>query len=61
MHTEQNKYFKSISPEKKLELALNLYYSARKLKEAGLRKQHPEWNDEVIKQKVREIFLYVRS
>jgi len=45
----------------KLRLAESLYYSARTLKEAGLRAQHPDWSEVQIKQKVREIFLYART
>ena len=48
-------------PEKKLQLALDLYYSARELKAAGLKRQHPDWSTEKINQKVREIFLYART
>ncbi len=61
MHSEQLKHIKKLSPEKKLRIALDLYYSARSLKEAGLRKQHPDWNDEMIRQKVTKIFLYAQS
>jgi len=32
--------FKNFSPEKKLEFAMNLYYTARELKRAGLKLQH---------------------
>jgi hypothetical protein len=34
--------FKNFSPEKKLELAMNLYYTARELKRVGLKLQHPD-------------------
>ena len=61
MHPEQIKAFKSMTPAMKLRLAQSLYYSARSLKEAALRKQHPDWTEEEIKQKVREIFLYART
>ena len=47
-----------MTPEKKLQLALDLYYSAKEIKAAGLKRQHPEWSTEKISQKVREIFLY---
>ena len=61
MHPEQKKSYQAMTPEKKLQLALDLYYSARELKAAGLKKQHPEWSAEKINQKVREIFLYART
>ena len=50
-----------MTPEQKLRVALGLYYSARKAKAAGLKKQHPEWNTEKINHKVREIFMYART
>jgi hypothetical protein len=61
MNSEQIKAFKSMTAATKLRLAESLYYSARRLKEAGLRAQHPDWNEAQIKQKVREIFLYART
>lgn len=53
--------FSGMPPEKKLELALRLYYSARELKEASLKTFHPDWSDEKIKEEVREAFLYART
>ncbi len=53
--------FEGMSPEKKLELALRLYYSARELKEASLKTFHPDWNTEKITEEVRKTFLYARS
>ena len=50
-----------MTPEKKLQFALDLYYSAKKIKAAGLKQKHPEWSTEKINQKVREIFLYART
>ncbi len=61
MHPEQKKIFQTMTPEKKLQVALDLYYSAKELKAAGLKQQHPEWSAEKIRQKVREIFLYART
>ena len=34
-----------------------LYWSARNLKAAALRHQHPDWSEEKIQKTVREIFL----
>ena len=50
-----------MTPEQKLHVALDLYHSAKELKAAGLRRQHPDWSTEKINQKVREIFLYART
>ena len=44
--------------QEKLRSAFNLYWSARKMKAAGLRAQHPDWAEEQIQKKVKEIFLH---
>jgi len=61
MHPEQKRIFQSMIPEQKLKVALQLYYSARELKAAGLRMFHPDWDEEKIQNKVREIFLHART
>jgi hypothetical protein len=61
MHPEQKKSFKAMTPGQKLQLALDLYYSAKKLKAAGLQNQHPDWTVDTVRQKVRDIFLYART
>ncbi|NQT03789.1 MAG: hypothetical protein HQ580_17310 [Planctomycetes bacterium] len=50
-----------MSPGKKLEVAMQLYYSARELKAAGVRADHPDWDEKQVQQAVREAFLYARS
>jgi hypothetical protein len=47
---------KHFTAEKKLQLSLQLYYSAFELKSAALKKNHPELSDDEIKQKVISIF-----
>ena len=47
--------------EQKLKAVSALYWSARRLKEAFLREQHPEWTDDEVRQKVKEIFLHART
>ena len=61
MHPEQKRIYQSMTPEQKLRLALKLYHSAWELKGATLRSQYPEWTEEKIKERVREIFLYART
>jgi hypothetical protein len=61
MHPKQKKIFQSMSAEQKLTAALKLYYSAKELKAAGLRAQNPDWSEDMIRDKVREIFLYART
>jgi len=57
----QNQKLAKMSPEKKLEVAMQLYYSARELKAAGVRADHPDWDEKRVQQAVREAFLYARS
>jgi hypothetical protein len=61
MHPEQKRIYQSMTPEQKLRVAMDLYYSARVLKAASLRAQHPDWSENEIQKKVREIFLYART
>jgi len=58
MHPEQKKIFQAMTPEQKIRAAMNLYHSARKLKAAALKERYPDWSEEQIERKVREIFLY---
>jgi hypothetical protein len=55
---EQVRIYRSMSPAKKLELINRLNQTARRLKAAGLRMQHPEWTEEQVSQRVKEVFLY---
>ena len=61
MKTEAQRVVQAMSPAQKLRAAERLYHSARQLKAAALRAQHPEWSDETIRQTVREVFLYARG
>jgi hypothetical protein len=58
MHPEQKRILIQMSPSDKLKAAMDLYYSARELKAAGLRHQHPDWSEERIQEKTREIFRH---
>ncbi len=42
----------------KLRTAFALYWEARKLKAARLRRLHPDWSEEEIQARVREIFMH---
>jgi hypothetical protein len=61
MNPEQKKAYQAMTPAQKLRVALDLYHSARQIRAAGLKKQHPDWSMEKINHKVREIFLYART
>lgn len=51
----------ALTPAQKLRTAMALYWSARNLKTAALRHQHPDWSREKIEAAVRELFLTSRS
>lgn len=44
--------------EEKLRTAAKMWWTARNLKTAFLKQQHPDWNEEEIEKKVKEIMLY---
>jgi hypothetical protein len=50
-----------MSPEQRLALAEQLYWSARDLKATGLRVQHPDWSEVQVAREVTRIFLHARS
>lgn len=50
-----------LTGSQKLKTAFALYWSARRLKAAALRQQHPDWPEERVQEKVREIFLHARA
>lgn len=58
---EQIPILRNIPGEKRLKLAGQLYWTARKMKMAGLRSQHPDWSEERLESEVRRIFLHARS
>jgi len=50
-----------LTPEQKLTQSLRLYFNAKELKIAALRKYNPELSEQEIQKKVKEIFLYAKS
>jgi hypothetical protein len=58
---EQIEILRAMSGEKRLRLAELLYWSARKIKAAGVRSQHPDWPEERINAEVTRIFRHARS
>jgi len=61
LHPKQIEAFRAMTPARKLEVAMQLYWSARRLKAAWLRKIHPEWREERVEDEVRRIFLHART
>jgi hypothetical protein len=58
---EQIEIFRRMTPGRRLQLAEQLYWSARRLKTAGVRAHHPDWPEEQVDAEVRRIFLYART
>ena len=58
---EQIAALRAMSGERRLRLAEQLYWLARKVKAAGLRNQHPDWTEDRINSEVTRIFLHARN
>jgi hypothetical protein len=58
---EQVKILRTIPGERRWKLAEQLYWSARRMKAAGLRALHPDWPEEQINAEVTRIFLHART
>lgn len=58
---EQIAAFRAMTGERRLRLAEQLYWSARKMKTAGLRCQHPNWTESRLNEEVRRIFSHART
>ena len=53
--------FKTMAADEKLNLSLNLYYSARDLKRAWLKLCHPDWDDKAVEEELKKIFMDART
>lgn len=58
---EQIAALRAMSGERRLQVAEQFYWSARKMKAAGLRSQHPDWPADRVNTEVRRIFLHART
>jgi hypothetical protein len=58
---EQIKILRALPGERKLHLAEQLYWSARKMKAVGLRAAHPDWPEDRVRAEVTRIFLNART
>jgi hypothetical protein len=57
----QLEIIRRMSPSAKLDAAMRLYWSARRLKAAALRQDHPDWSEEALTKAVNEAFMYARD
>ena len=50
-----------MSGAQKLRTAFQLYWGARMIKAARLRQQNPQWTEEQVQQRVKEIFMHATT
>lgn len=60
-NAEYIRILRAMTPEQKLRAAEGLYDSARDLKAAVLRQDHPGWTEEQIRRAVRDWLTHARS
>ena len=53
--------FQKFSPQKKLDLSMQLYFSAKDFKRAAIKHFHPDWSESKIDEEVRKVFLRART
>jgi hypothetical protein len=58
---EQIELYRRMTPGRRLEIAEQLYWSARKLKAAWVRSLNPTWTEEQVETEVKHIFSNARS
>lgn len=57
----QIEIYRRMPPEKRWELAAQLYWTARELKASALRAEHPDWTESQVAAEVRRLFLHART
>ena len=58
---EQVEIYRRMTPGRRLEIAEGLCWTARRMKAAWLRVQHPDWPEAQVTQEVARIFSHARS
>jgi len=58
---EQIAIYRGMTPGRRLEVAEQLYWSARRMKSAWLKSQHPDWTEAQVEAEVTRIFSHARS
>jgi hypothetical protein len=54
---EQKAIYRAMTPAERLRQAQDLYWAARRLREAYERSLHPDWSEEQVQERVRKVFL----
>ncbi len=55
LHPEQVRILRTMSLERRAQLALGFIAAMRELKRAALRQQHPDWDEEQIRAELRRM------
>ena len=55
---EQFALLRAMPGERRLQLAEEMFWSARRLKAAGVRHHHPDWSEDKVIAEVNRIFLH---
>jgi hypothetical protein len=58
---EQIEIYRRMTPGRRLEIAEQLYWSARRMKSAWLKSLHPDWTEQQVEAEVTCIFSHARS
>lgn len=58
MSSPADEILAKLTGEQKLQTAMRIYWSARALKHAALRAEHPEWSEAELASAVRDAFLF---
>jgi hypothetical protein len=59
--SEQIEVLRAMSGQERLRVAERLFWSARKMKAAGMQSQHPDWPAVRVEEEVRRIFRHART
>ena len=57
----QIEIYRRMTPGRRLELAEEMYWSARRMKWAWIRSQHSDWTDAQVEGEVTHIFSHARG
>jgi hypothetical protein len=61
MGGDQTRILRAMTPAQQIRAAERLIESARELKAAAIRAQHPDWPEDQVQRTMREAFLRARS
>ncbi|HUD48078.1 MAG TPA: hypothetical protein VMR33_14695 [Candidatus Baltobacteraceae bacterium] len=59
--SKQIEVLRAMSGQERLRVAERLYWSAFKMKAAGVQSQHPDWTEAKVEDEVRRIFRHARA